>query len=77
MSEDPTTDNGWFRCKDIYPPVDVQVLAYGEGIGRMIDGVEMDICVWDGDLLWDEGGTEMFWDTAKWTHWRYLPERPS
>ena len=66
----------WNDCAIVKPPVNTQVLAYGPGLGALVGGVEMDICVWDGDEWWVEGGTELAWGNTRWSHWTPLPSPP-
>lgn len=68
----------WIPCKQQHPPVGVQVLAYGtEPMGELVGGANMEICIWDGDRWWNEGGTELYWsDKLHWTHWMPLPSPP-
>ena len=61
----------WHLCSKEEPPRGRQIIAYGPGHGEMIN---MDICVWDEDTWWDEGGTEL--SDCGWTHWMELPEKP-
>ncbi len=74
----------WIKCSDRLPPVRQQILAYGPGRGEYVNGVKMDICIWDGDQWWDEGGTEQTlegyggggWKDVSWTHWMPIPKPP-
>jgi len=76
----------WIECSKVTPPRYVQVLAYGMDKGKLSNGAHMDICVWDGEAWWDEGGTELsqeglegkaFWGDGGWTHWMCLPAEPT
>jgi hypothetical protein len=66
----------WISLKDQKPPHGVQILAYGNGCGEMVNGV--DICVRYGpdEDWWDEGGTECCINGGFWTHWMPVPAPP-
>ena len=64
----------WISCKDSLPNVGDFILATGPGLGGHVDGPEIDICIWDGSHVWDEGGTEL--TGCKFTHWMPLPDVP-
>ncbi len=68
----------WIDCKTMMPPINKQVLAYGPCMGSLIGGLNIDICIWDGQCWWDDGGTELVsWGDERWTHWMELPDPPN
>jgi hypothetical protein len=73
----------WIKCSETMPPIYKQVLAYGPGKGELVGGAKIEICVWDGDTWWNEGGTELSmdrtetgWRDPNWSHWMPLPDAP-
>jgi hypothetical protein len=66
--------NPWISVQDRMPEKNQYILAFGPGIGQSVDSPNLDICLWDGYDLWDEGGTELA-STLDFTHWQpiYLP----
>ena len=69
----------WIKCTDTMPPVGEQVLAAGPNKGQLSSGVNAEVCVWDGIMWWDEGGTEMAcgaWGDTSWTYWMPIPPLP-
>lgn len=66
----------WIDAKEKMPADGEFFLAYGPGLGNYIGGPEIDICVWDGHTLHDEGGTELAYP-ARFTHWQPLPLPPA
>ena len=66
----------WIKCSDQHPPIGRQVLAYGPYKGDLVKGVNVEVCIWDGDEWWNEGGTELCWHDTGWTHWMEIPKPP-
>ena len=67
-------EGAWIASKDRLPAKGQFILAAGPGLGNYIGGPEIDVCRWDGDQLWNEGGTEL--TDARFTHWMPLPKCP-
>ena len=66
----------WVPVISQKPPIGVHFLAFGPGLGMHVNGPTMDICLWDGDVLWDEHGTELVCSGVRCTHWQPLPHSP-
>jgi hypothetical protein len=61
--------NPWISVTERMPEKDQFILAFGPGIGKNVDSPNLDICRWDGYDFWDEGGTELTFETD-FTHWQ-------
>lgn len=66
---------GWIPVSERLPIQNEFFLGFGPGLGNHIRGPNMDICLWDGYMFWQETGTELLGSTGV-THWMPLPGAP-